>query len=254
MKSLAYFVYFLATPLIGAPKEVQNAFYDNGTVKQSFEATVRSDGKPGGIMKDFYPDGILKLEMPIMNAGGELGYAPDGVVKSYYPNGKLESLVEWTGEKRNGPFELFYQDGSVRERGVFKNDRSTISERFTRSKRKLSPEPCLVIEVGTSRVIPSQDVVLHVDSYHDTGAHIGWVFGYRLVGKEWQRDFQQSRGDHIGSRETKTISVPVKELAPGEWQFAVTSTVRGPDFFTEARSTTIRIEQAAAGDGDRPAK
>ena len=241
MKSLVCFVYFLAMPLIGAPPEAQKAYYDSGTVKQSLEATVRSDGKPGGLMKHFYPDGILKLEMPIVNAAGELGYAPDGVVKSYYANGKMESLVEWRGEKRNGPFEWFYQDGSVRERGVFTNDLSTTSERFTRSKQKLAAEPCLVVEPGKSRVTPSQDVVLHVDSYHDTGAHIGWVFGYRLAGKEWKKDFQQLRGDHLESRESKTIVVSVKELAPGTWQFGVTSSVRGPDSYTEARSTTITI-------------
>jgi len=85
----------------------------------------------------------------------------------------------------------------------------------------------------------------HVDNYHDTGAHLGWVFGYRRVGKEWKEEVKQARGDTISSRETKDISVSTKELTPGEWRFAVTSSVRGPEFFTEAGSTKVIIEQEA---------
>ena len=240
-----YLVYFLTINLIAAPNEIHMTYYDSGAIKESIAATLRPDGKSGAIMKHFYPDGTLKLEMPIVNGGNVLGYAADGVVKSYYPNGKMESSVEWKREKRNGAFEWFYQDGSVRERGAFNDDVSKTSERFTRSKKKLAPEPCLVVETAKLRVTLSQDVVLHVDSYHDTGSHIGWIFGYKLVGKEWKKGFEQGRGDNIESRATKTISVPLKELSPGEWQFTVTSTVRGPDFFTEARSTSITIEPAA---------
>ena len=215
---------------------------------------MKPDGKMGGIAKYYYPDGTLKMEMPIVEAAGELGYAPDGIVKAYHPNGKIESSVEWRGGKRNGPFELFYPDGTLREKGEFIGEKSKTAERFSRSRGKLNREPCLVVDVAKSKVLLPEKVVLHADSYHDTGAHLGWVFGYRLVGGEWKRVLQQSRGDHIESRESKTIVISAKDLAPGEWQFAVTSTVRGPEFFTEAKSETVIIEQAASGDGDKPAK
>ena len=255
MKSFRYLVLFLFTPtLLGAEEDARKSFYENGNVKESFEVIVRPDGKTGGMMKSFYPDGTLKLEMPIVEAGGEVGYAPEGVVKAYYPNGKMESSVEWKRGKRNGPFDLFYQDGTLRERGEFTEDISKTAERFSRSHKKLGYEPCLVVDTDKSKVILSEEVVLHADNYHDTGAHLGWVLGYRLVEKEWKQVFQRSRGDTINSRESKAISLATKGLAPGEWQFAVTSSVRGPEFFTEARSATITIEQAAPSDGAKPPK
>ncbi len=79
---------------------------------------------------------------------------------------------------------------------------------------------------------------------------MGWIFGYRLVGTEWQEAYKRHRGDHMESRETKVIAIPIQDLAPGEWRFAATYTVRGPDFFEEARSETIRIEEGGA---DQPA-
>ena len=95
-----------------------------------------------------------------------------------------------------------------------------------------------------------QEIVVHMDSYYDVGAHMGWIIGYRLVGTEWEEAYKRPRGDHMESRETKVIAIPIQDLAPGEWRFAATFTVRGPEFFEEARSETIRIEQGGA---DQPA-
>jgi hypothetical protein len=255
MKFSRYLVLFLFThTLLSAEEDAKKTFHENGNVKDSFKTIVRPDGKKGGMMKNFYPDGTMKLEMPIVEAGGELGYAPEGVVKAYYPNGKIESSVGWKRGKRNGPFALYYQDGTLRERGEFTEDISKTAERFSRSHKKLGHEPCLVVDTDKSRVILSEEVVLHADNYHDTGAHLGWVFGYRLVEKEWKQVIKRSRGDTINSRESKAIPLDTKGLAPGEWQFAVTSSVRGPEFFTEARSATIKIEPAATSDGEKPPK
>lgn len=65
-----------AMPLFGASKEVQMTFHDSGIVKESYEATVGQDGKSAGIIRKFNPDGTLKLEMPIVEAGGELDTLP----------------------------------------------------------------------------------------------------------------------------------------------------------------------------------
>ena len=240
----------LMPALPAAETDAQRTFYDSGNVKESFEVLERPDGKAGGIMKNFYPDGRLKSEVPIVEAGGELGYAPDGIAKTYYANGKIESSVGWTSGKRNGEFELQYRDGSLRERGVFKNDKSAPSERFKRSGEKVLLEPCLIVEADESTDPDSHEIVMHVDSYYDVGAHMGWIFGYRLVGSEWQKAYERPRGDHIESRETKVIAIPIQDLAPGEWRFAATFTVRGSDSFEEALSETIRIEQGGA---DQPA-
>jgi hypothetical protein len=218
MKPFRHLVLLLLIPaLLAAEKDTQKTFYDNGTVKESFEMIERPDGKVGGMIKNFYPDGKLKSEVPIVEAGGELGYAPEGIVKTYYANGKIESSVEWKSGKRNGNFELRYRNGSLRERGVFKNDRSVPSERFKRSTEKLSLEPCLVVEADKSTDPDSHEIVVHMDSYYDVGAHMGWIFGYRLVGTEWQEAYKRPRGDHMESRETNVIAIPIQDLAPGEW-------------------------------------
>ena len=245
MKFPGYFVYFIATTLIAAPNEVHMTYYDSGAIKESIAATLRPDGKSGAIMKHFYPDGTLKLEIPIVNGGNVLGYAADGVGQELLPERKDGVLSGMEAGKAEWGVRVVLSGWICPGTGGVQRRRIQDIRTLHTVEKKLAPEPCLVVETAKLRVTLSQDVVLHVDSYHDTGAHIGWIFGYKLVGKEWKKGFEQGRGDNIESRATKTISVPFKELSPGEWQFTVTSTVRGPGFFTEARSTSITIEPAA---------
>lgn len=83
-----------------------------------------NSGEPDGDFKAFFPDGT------IMRSGHFLGGMKDGEWKEFYPNGKLHSLQDFSIDKENGRYEVWYEsladvesdvEANVKIRGSFVN-------------------------------------------------------------------------------------------------------------------------------------
>jgi hypothetical protein len=84
-------------PAQEAPAAVQQAAVEP-------EATT-APVKKNGVIKEFYPNGILKAERSYIND------VLDGESRTYYENGKLESSAMYSNGVIDGPIAQFTQDG-----------------------------------------------------------------------------------------------------------------------------------------------
>ena len=63
---------------------------------------------PNGIVKDYYPHGVVQTEWGCKN--GHL----NGVTKLYYESGALKKEVNYKNDKMDGPSHTYYGEWSVR--------------------------------------------------------------------------------------------------------------------------------------------
>ena len=72
-----------------------------------YRLTVYKTGKPSGIVRQYYKDGVLKKETPFINGRIE------GIEKTYYDNGKLYSETPYTSSQINGDVKEYYMSGRL---------------------------------------------------------------------------------------------------------------------------------------------
>ncbi|MEZ5045974.1 MAG: hypothetical protein R2831_03175 [Chitinophagaceae bacterium] len=113
-------------------------FYDDqGNIKSM---GVFKNGKSDGLYKSFYPDGLPKEQLTIVNekATGEgIEYYNNGIMKTkgnyirgdkdglyeeYYKNGSLASVATYKLNKKNGPMKVYYPSGELQYELNYSND------------------------------------------------------------------------------------------------------------------------------------
>lgn len=80
-----------------------------------YQLTIYKVGKPYGMARGYFNDGILESELPYKN--GKL----NGNVKFYYPSGKLKEECPYTNSKENGIDKEYYESGKLESETPFKN-------------------------------------------------------------------------------------------------------------------------------------
>ena len=229
---------------VHAEDNIEKSYDSNGKLKESFEQLEPKDGKVRGILRHYYTNGTLKVELPIIEAGGELGYAPDGIVKHYHPNGNLASSVQWQNEKRNGPFQSSYPSSDPRESGTFTNNTSIVAKRFDRTGRAIPKKSHLHVELDFRQITESNQVPIHIVNFHDGYVHLGWIFADKLIDKKWERIIKRGRGDSFEMRESKVAMLNKDDFSIGTWKIFVSYNVIGkPLKYIQSESQTFEIEQ-----------
>ena len=76
-----------------------------------------------GKLEGYYENGNLITEANLINEKiGELTKTyPEGIVKNYYPNGILKSKIEFKKGLGNGIYETYYENGKLFEKTTMKN-------------------------------------------------------------------------------------------------------------------------------------
>ncbi|MDP6354677.1 MAG: hypothetical protein QF473_06240 [Planctomycetota bacterium] len=246
--SLLIPILLVSTPLRAEKSKIHKQYDKDGNIEKSIEEVESPNGKFRGIIREYYPNGFIRSATPIVESAGELGYAPDGISKRYVQNQQLASSVRWSVGKRHGPLKLYYSNGDLRESGEFKNDKSCVSKRSSRSGKPLNLKPSMHVDLKLREVVLDGEITVFVDNYYDTHIHFGWMFAYKLVEENWERVFKRLRGDNLGSRQTETVVFKATELGVGKWKIAFTYDIPGPGNFgryIEATSEPFKIEPCA---------
>ncbi|NQU32149.1 MAG: hypothetical protein HQ521_02845 [Bacteroidetes bacterium] len=70
------------------------------------------DGKADGVVYEYYPDGILKSEMPFKEGKKE------GIEKRFFHNGQIESQKVFVDDKLEGEYIEYYSNGNIYQKGL----------------------------------------------------------------------------------------------------------------------------------------
>ena len=90
-------------------------FYTSNKLGQDIYSSI--------ITETYYENGNLITEANLVNEKmGELTKTyPEGIVKNYYPNGILKSKIEFKKGLGNGIYETYYENGKLFEKTTMKN-------------------------------------------------------------------------------------------------------------------------------------
>lgn len=117
----------------------QYIYFENGSIRREFTVI---DGKREGLMIDFYPNGVKKMERMMRNdmqVGKTIIFFEDGQkireVQYYdqngnrekgdtlwYVNGKIEFIAQFANNKKNGTLEKYDSTGFLIYSASFKDD------------------------------------------------------------------------------------------------------------------------------------
>jgi antitoxin component YwqK of YwqJK toxin-antitoxin module len=107
-------------------------YYANGKIMQ--ETICRNDNDC--VLKEYYPSGKLKREIPYVN-----GIIPDGgASKTYYESGALMSITEYNHGKPNGKDFRYYENGQLADEGYYKDGKKTGIRRLYREDGTIESE------------------------------------------------------------------------------------------------------------------
>jgi len=97
---------------------ITETYYESGNLK-----TRMTDTGNKGKLEGYYENGNLITEANLINEKmGELTKTyPEGIVKNYYPNGILKSKIEFKKGLGNGIYETYYENGKLFEKTTMKN-------------------------------------------------------------------------------------------------------------------------------------
>ena len=124
--------------------KVESDFYPNGQLQ--WQATIR-DGKPVGLVKHWYENGVLKRECPCDDQGLEHGIVRDwnrdgkllgecqmdhgtGIRKSWFENGQLKGESSYIRGKLSGRRIMRGEDGEVMRITYYIRDRKVSKKKY----------------------------------------------------------------------------------------------------------------------------
>lgn len=127
-----------------ANANIERTFYPNGQVE--WEATIK-DGKPIGMVRHWYENGVLKQECPCDENGLEHGVVKDwnkegelvnesrwshgtGVSKSWFGNGQLESESHYVHGRLCGRMRMWWEDGGIMSTTYYIRDREVSKKKY----------------------------------------------------------------------------------------------------------------------------
>ena len=130
--------------------KVESDFYPNGQLQ--WQATIR-DGKPVGLVKHWYENGVLKRECPCDDQGLEHGIVRDwnrdgkllgecqmdhgtGIRKSWFENGQLESEIYHVLGKRCGRSRMWWEDGKLMSVEYFLGGKKVAEKKYIEACKK----------------------------------------------------------------------------------------------------------------------
>ncbi len=109
---------------------------DQQNKKQSDSNVLNEQEKPAddsekSIEQDFYDNGQLKMEGPVVNGQRH------GLWKSWYENGLKWSETTFKSGVKTGPTTTYYENGMMRYSGQYENDQRVGSWQFYNREGKL---------------------------------------------------------------------------------------------------------------------
>ena len=127
-----------------ASAKVERTFYPNGQL--DWEATIK-DGKPVGLVRHWYENGILERECHYDKDGLEHGIVKDwdkegkllgesnwehgtGISKSWFEDGRLKSESNYIRGKRCGRSRIWWEDGGLMSVSCYINDREVSKKKY----------------------------------------------------------------------------------------------------------------------------
>lgn len=114
--------FYKGTPATGL---VYGTHPEGGAVEIAF-----IDGKPDGITRVYYPNGKLKMEIPVKTDG------PEGVTKSYDMNGVLQMEASSKQGELSGVTKI-YQNGKLFKETIYENNIPNGEEKYYRENGEL---------------------------------------------------------------------------------------------------------------------
>ena len=76
-----------------------------------------TDGLASGVWEEYYENGKLKSKGE--QCGGESHVCKTGVWEEYYENGSIKSKITYFNGEQRGPFELYWENGNIMQKGDF---------------------------------------------------------------------------------------------------------------------------------------
>lgn len=124
--------------------KVERSYHPNGQL--SWRGTIKN-GKPVGIVKHWYENGVLQRECPYDDDGLEHGIVKDwskegkllgesrwehgtGISKSWFENGRLESESYYVRGKRCGRSRIWWEDAGLMSVAYYINDREVSKKKY----------------------------------------------------------------------------------------------------------------------------
>jgi len=87
----------------------------NDTGFHYYRLVIYKAGKPDGLSRQYFSDGILLREVPYKNG------VINGMLKEYYLSGKLRIECPFTNAKLNGIYKRYSEDGNYIEETTYTN-------------------------------------------------------------------------------------------------------------------------------------
>ena len=99
---------------------ITETYYENGNLITEANLINEKMGEltktyPEGIVKNYYPNGILKSKIEFKKGLG------NGIYETYYENGKLFEKTTMKNGKPDGKYEVYGPDGKLEESVFYKN-------------------------------------------------------------------------------------------------------------------------------------
>ncbi len=212
--------------------------YDvSGKLKLTHEPVYNSKDGIMGIYRYYYPNEKIKLEIPITKGGSELGFCVHGLMKIYFEDGQLKDEVRFRDCKEDGGVQRFYNNGQLREKGVYKEGEWLKVKRFNRKGEELAKGPTIHIEFDKGKYISGDIVTIYIDNNLNSHVRLAWLFICAEGDSDWDCKSKNSdiSGSTIDKGETMIVELKADELTPGKGKFRVSYATDGEYPFFESQ-------------------